>query len=114
MILFPGRHLMGVLECHQLIPPKTVRFFFQVVIMNRQNIRARGTPPNIPTDSQTTEHFFPNVIMHYFFEIATYYFLSASTLYMHPHVSGTERVGFLKARRSWEPGSQNSDIRVRT
>jgi hypothetical protein len=33
---------------------------------------------------------------------------------MHPHVSGTERVGFLKARRSWEPGSQNSDIRVKT
>ncbi len=33
---------------------------------------------------------------------------------MHPHVSGTERVGFLKARRSWEPGSQNSDIHVRT
>ncbi len=33
---------------------------------------------------------------------------------MHPHVSGIERVGFLKARRSWEPGSQNSDIRVRT
>jgi hypothetical protein len=24
---------------------------------------------------------------------------------MRPHVSGTERVGFLKARRSWEPGS---------
>ncbi len=21
MILFPGRHLMGVLECHQLTPP---------------------------------------------------------------------------------------------
>ncbi len=33
---------------------------------------------------------------------------------MHPHVSGTEHVGFLKARCSWEPGSQNSDIRVRT
>ncbi len=33
---------------------------------------------------------------------------------MHPHVSGTERVGFLKARHSWEPGSQNSDICVRT
>ena len=64
--------------------------------MNRRNIRARGTPPNIPTDGQTTEHFFPDVIMHYFREIATYYFLSASTLYMHPHVSGTERVGFSK------------------
>jgi hypothetical protein len=25
--------------------------------------------------------------------------------YMHPHVSGTECVGFLKARHSWEPGS---------
>ena len=33
---------------------------------------------------------------------------------MHPHVSGTERMGFLKARRSWEPGSRNSNIRVRT
>ncbi len=33
---------------------------------------------------------------------------------MHPHVSGTEHVGFLKARRSWEPGTQNSDIHVRT
>ncbi len=33
---------------------------------------------------------------------------------MHPHVSGTESVGFLKARRSWKPGSQNSDIHVRT
>jgi hypothetical protein len=32
---------------------------------------------------------------------------------MHPHVSVTERVGFLKARR-WEPGSPNSDICVRT
>ena len=21
MILYPGRHLMGVLECHQLTPP---------------------------------------------------------------------------------------------
>ncbi len=49
-------------------------FFFQVVIINRQNIRARGTPPNIPTDGQMTEHiFFPNVIMHYFCKIATYY-----------------------------------------
>jgi hypothetical protein len=36
----------------------TVRFFFQVVIMNRQNIRARGTPPTIPTDGQTTEPSF--------------------------------------------------------
>ncbi len=26
--------------------------------MNRQNIRASGTPPNIPTDGQTTENFF--------------------------------------------------------
>jgi hypothetical protein len=24
----PGRHLMGVLECHQLIPPKNCRFFW--------------------------------------------------------------------------------------
>ncbi len=24
---------------------------------------------------------------------------------MRPHVSGTERVGFLKARRSWKPSS---------
>jgi hypothetical protein len=24
MILFPGRHLMGVLECHQLTPPNKV------------------------------------------------------------------------------------------
>jgi hypothetical protein len=40
--------------------------------MNRQNIRARGTPPTIPTDGQMTEHFFLNVIMHYFCEIATY------------------------------------------
>ncbi len=40
--------------------------------------------------------FFSDVIMHYFCEIATYYFLSASTLHMHPHVSGTERVGFSK------------------
>ncbi len=65
--------------------------------MNRQNFRARrGTPSNIPTDGQTTEHFFLDVIMHYFCKIATYYFLSASTLYMHPHVSGTERVGFSK------------------
>ena len=58
--------------------------------------------------------FFPNVIMHYFCEIATYYFLSAIMLYMHPHVSGTECVGFLKARCLREPGSQNSDICVRT
>ncbi len=49
---------MGVLECHQLIPQKNCTFFFQVVFMNRQNIRAHGTPPNIPTDGQTTEHFF--------------------------------------------------------
>ncbi len=33
---------------------------------------------------------------------------------MHPHVSGTEHMGFLKARHLWEPGSQNSDICVRT
>ncbi len=33
---------------------------------------------------------------------------------MDPHVSGTEHVGFLKARRLWESGSQNSDICVRT
>ncbi len=33
---------------------------------------------------------------------------------MQPHVSGTERVGFPKARCSWESGSQNSDIRIRT
>jgi hypothetical protein len=27
MIIFPGRHIMGVLECHQLIPPnKMVEF----------------------------------------------------------------------------------------
>ncbi len=58
MILFPGRHLMGALECHQLMPLKNCTFFFQVVIMNRRNIRACGTPPNIPTDGQTTEHFF--------------------------------------------------------
>ncbi len=24
MILFPGRHLMGVLECHQLTPPNKI------------------------------------------------------------------------------------------
>ncbi len=59
-------------------------------------------------------YFFPNVIMHYFCEIATYQFLSASTLCIHPHVSGTEHMGFLKARHSWEPGSQKSDICVRT
>jgi hypothetical protein len=51
---------------------KTVRFFFRVVIMNRQNIRACGTPPNIPTEGQMTEIFFPNVIMHYFCKMATY------------------------------------------
>ncbi len=27
---------------------------------------------------------------------------------MHPHGSGTERVGFLKARRSWEPSSSST------
>jgi hypothetical protein len=27
---------------------------------------------------------------------------------MRPHVSGTERVGFLKARRSWEPSSSST------
>jgi hypothetical protein len=27
---------------------------------------------------------------------------------MRPHVSGTERVGFLKARRSWEPISSST------
>ncbi len=33
---------------------------------------------------------------------------------MHHHVSGTECLGFLKARCLWEPGSQNSNICVRT
>ncbi len=27
---------------------------------------------------------------------------------MHPHVPGTERVGFLKARRLWEPSSSST------
>ncbi len=58
MILFPGRHLMGVLECHQLIPPKNCTFFFRAVIINRQNIRACGTPPNIPTEARRLSMFF--------------------------------------------------------
>ncbi len=93
---------------------KKLYVFFQVVIMNRQNIRACGTPPNIPTDCQMTEHFFSERNYELFLRNCYLLFLSASTLYMHPHVSGTERVGFLKARCSWEPGSQNSDICVRT
>jgi hypothetical protein len=32
--------------------------------MNRQNIQACATPPSIPTDGQTTEPFFFDVIMH--------------------------------------------------
>ncbi len=73
MILFPGRHLMGVLECHQLIPLNNCTFFFSGRNYKPLNIQALGTPPNIPTDGQTTEHFFfPDVIMHYFCEIATY------------------------------------------
>jgi hypothetical protein len=27
MIFFPGRHLMGVLECHQLTPPNKILEF---------------------------------------------------------------------------------------
>jgi hypothetical protein len=63
----PARQLYLFFQVVIIIPTDgqtTVRFFFQVIIMNRQNIQARGTSPTIPTDGQTTEPFFPDVIMH--------------------------------------------------
>ncbi len=58
----PARRLyLFVFQVVIIIPingQTTVHFFFQVVIMNRWNIRARGTPPTIPTDGQTTEPLF--------------------------------------------------------
>ncbi len=46
----------------------------------------------------TTEHFFSerNYALFLRNRYLLQYFLSASTLYMHTHVSGTERVGFSK------------------
>jgi hypothetical protein len=69
MILFPGRHLMGVLECHQLIPPnkmvelKTARrlsLFFLDVIMNPPDVCIFffQVVTIIPTDDQMTIRFF--------------------------------------------------------
>jgi hypothetical protein len=58
----PARHLyLFSFQVVIIIPTDgqtTVHFFFQVVIMNCQNIHARGPPPTIPTDGQMTEPLF--------------------------------------------------------
>ncbi len=68
MILFPGRHLMDVLECHQLTPPNNM-----VELKNPRAVCEKSGwihgefPPNfqnnplennIPTDGQMTQPFF--------------------------------------------------------